>query len=33
MDKQYKAVFHFYKNGDYENESKDANVLILKDLE
>ena len=32
MNTQYKAVFHFYKNGDYENESKDANVLNLKDL-
>ena len=32
MDKQYKVVFNFYKNGDYENKCNDASILIVKDL-
>lgn len=32
MDKQYKVVFNFYKNGDYENVCNDTNILLFKDL-
>lgn len=32
MDKQYKAVFNFYKNGDYEHICYDTNILALKDI-
>ena len=32
MNTQYKAVFNFYKNGNYRNKCNDTNILLFKNL-